>query len=351
MDSKELMGILDSAKKKLLVYHSDIDGVSSAVLMLKFFEGFDRIPREGPFMDGSFMRELSASAPDVIVFLDIPIDQEWEKLELLQKKLPDTRVIVIDHHIPEKNLNSPKNIHINPRFRKNVYLPASYLVYRLLEQMGKKVQPLIWLAAIGVIGDYGFEDCGDLLRECEKLYPGTLGKDPFKSKLRDLSDFILSSFILEGLDGVEKSVRMLLRMKAHGEVEKNPYFSSCNKKIAGEMTKILKDYENRKRENEQLGLIFYRVDSRLNLASTISTIIAEKNPDKVIIIEKYSAQWVKISARCQAGDVNLNLVMKEASSGIGSGGGHEKAAGAMVLRKDLAEFEKRVAEKIFSIRS
>jgi len=350
MDLKKISLILQSEGKKVLIYHTDLDGVCSAVLMLKFFKGFGLAPRDGPFIDDRFLKELEKEKPDLMVVLDIPIDQEWEKVEYLQNKLPDLKMVVLDHHIPEKNLNSDRNIHMNPRFKENVYIPASCMVYRLLENLGLDVKPFIWIAAMGVIGDYGIEDCTDLFDECRKAYPSAIGDNPMKSSLRDISEYVMAALIMHGERGVEKSVEMLLGTDDFESVARNEYFRACREKVDAEMRRIMKDFEKKKRESVELGMLLYKLDSRLNLASTVSSIIAEKNPDKIVIITKHSGQYVKVSARYQKGGINLNDLMKSASEGIGSGGGHEKAAGALINRNDAEEFETRLIRKVAELK-
>ncbi len=103
-----------------------------------------------------------------------------------------------------------------------------------------------------------------------------------------------------------------------------------------------------------MGLYVYRIDSRLSIASTVSTMLSERNPDKIIFVVKQSNQMMKISARYQEGrqdTVNLNDLLKKAVKGIGSGGGHIRAAGAVVPKKDWPEFERRVFSLIKEARA
>ena len=53
-------------------------------------------------------------------------------------------------------------------------------------------------------------------------------------------------------------------------------------------------------------------------------------PSFVVMIRKKSGDVWKLSLRCQSGNVNLNEVVKKSAKGLGSGGGHVKAAGAVV---------------------
>ena len=350
MGNKEIKSLLASTGRKLLLYHSDLDGMCSAALVLRFFGGFELIPREGPMMEDKFVKALAERKPDVMVVLDIPIDQEWRKVELLQKQVPGMRLVVIDHHVPEKDLGKKGNVHMNPRFGGDLYIPASCMVYGLLEELGCDVKPLVWIAAMGVIGDYGLEDCRGLLRDCETRFPGSIGRDPMKSKIKDIGDHVMASVILHGAKGVARSTGLLLRGGSYEDIRGDKYISACGEKVASERRRILADFEKRRKEHPGLDLIVYRLQSRLNVASTISTIVAAKHPDKIIIIEKFSGGWVKISARYQAGDISLNALMKETVSGIGSGGGHHKAAGGLVARKDIGEFERRLVSKLTELK-
>ena len=337
--------LLQGKGKKLMLYHTDVDGICSAVLISKFFSGFEMVPRDGPVMGDKFVKALTAVKPDLILALDIPIDQEWRRMEKLQQDSPKTRMLVIDHHVPEKNLGSDRNIHVNPRFVRSIYIPASVLVYRMLEKMGKDVGPLIWIATLGVIGDYAFEDCKDVLDECKRVYP-KVGDDPRASSLADITSMMMSAVVLHGIRGVEKNVEILLHADSYASVAENSYLKGCDEKVSGEIKRCMSDFKKKAKEYPELGLFIYKLKSRLNIASTISTMLAEKHPDKIILVVKDSKQVMKISARYQAGLIELNSLMKAAVAGIGSGGGHEKAAGAIVGKKHFPEFERRLIDNI-----
>jgi single-stranded DNA-specific DHH superfamily exonuclease len=350
MDSDKISRMLDSGGKKILLYHTDSDGISSAALILRFFSGFLAIPRDGPIMDKRFLHDIVSKKPDLLVVLDIPIDQEWKKIEAVQKELPDMRMLVIDHHIPERNLGSGRNIHVNPRFEKDVYVPASALVYRILEDMGKDVKPFVWIAGIGVVGDHASEDCGDILEECRESLPET-GHSKRKPMLQVMSDMLMSAVVLHGIRGVIKGLEILLKSDKPTGLKRNAYLSNCYTRVSGEIKRVMADFRKRAKEYPNLGLFIYRLNSRMNIASTISTLLAEDHPDKIIIVIKQSKQHVKISARYQAGDINLSDLLKRAVAGIGFGGGHKKAAGAVVNKHDIKEFERRLMDRVTELKA
>ena len=65
--------------------------------------------------------------------------------------------------------------------------------------------------------------------------------------------------------------------------------------------------------------------------------------DYVIIIYKKWNGAFKVSMRCQDGHINVGELGKKCSEGIGTGGGHKKAAGAFI-NKDWDTFRKRITE-------
>ncbi len=342
MKPAKLKSFLETDGKKVLLYHTDTDGICSAALFMKFFGGYVPIPLEGPMIGDRLMKQLIELKPSMLVIVDIPLDQECKKLEKIQKESAGMKTLMIDHHIPEKDMNSERMIHINPRFETDLYIPASVLVYKLLKDIGKDVKSLIWIAATGVVGDYAYKDCKDIIEECEKTYPGSTGKDMISSVIGQISEGMMSTAVLKGLEGANKSLKIMIGAETYEDALTNDYFTSAREKVDREIKRILAGFPKKAKEYENLDLYIYKIDSRLSIASTISTKLASKHKDKMIFVIKHSKQMVKISARYQKGDINLNDLLKKAVEGIGSGGGHVKAAGAVVPRKDWKEFERRL---------
>ncbi len=337
--------ILDTKGDKMLFTHRDADGICSGALLLKFFPDFECVIREGPRIEDELVEEIIDKAPKAIVFLDLPVDQEHKKMEEIEKALPDTKILIVDHHIPEKNLSNGNVMHINPMFRENVYLPASFLVYQILEGMKLEVKKYIWISCIGVIGDYGFEDCKELIETCRKDYPELLFGHPLMSKMGQGAQLISAAITLKGQPGAKKALRALVRADEFDDFAMDREIISWFDTVRKEINRILLDFDENKDVNREKGVIIYELKSRLNIASVISTILAQQNQDDVIIIRKETprGEW-KLSMRDQKGRVNLGQLTKKAVKGIGSGGGHEKAAGALVT--DWEKFKKRLISGI-----
>ncbi len=343
-ETEKLEEFLAGTGKKILFYHRDADGVCSAALFLKFFPDFKAVPREGPRIEDSFVKEITKEKPDLIVFLDLPVCQEWKSISRIKKKLPKLKIIVIDHHIIEKNLNSGDIIHLNPKFRRDVYWPVSYLVFDLLERMGRNVSGLIWIAAMGVIGDYGFKDCRKFLERCAGEYPGLLERDISNSKLANGSELISAAITMKGLRGAKKALEILLESNTYSRFEKSSVLKRWKNAVGQEMENVIRDFEYEREEYPELNLIIYQIHSKLNLVSATATYFSERYPEKIIMIVKKGRDNWKISARNQSGKINMGNLVKKCMKGIGSGGGHIKAAGGMT--ENFEKFRKRFLKEL-----
>ncbi len=320
--------------RKILVYHRDVDGVCSAALFMKFFPDFRSIPREGPVIDDKFFREIAAEEPEILVFLDMPVDQEWKKVLRFAKDILGIRILIVDHHIPEKDMNSENIMHVNPRLRKrSTYMPASCVLYEMLREMGYAVRPWLWISLIGIIGDYGTKDCEWMFRE----YAET-GEIPH-CELVKAAETIASAITLKGLKGCEKVLKILLKSKRYEDFSKSSELRRWNTVVQKEVRNITDDFEKRKHVFEKEKVILYEIKSRMNITSIIATITAERYPDYIVMIRKRSGNMWKVSLRYQRGNISVGELAKFASKGIGSGGGHVKSAGALV--NDWEKFRKR----------
>lgn len=335
---------LNTNGKKILLYHNDPDGICSATILLKFFPGFETIPRPGPRISDDFLEQLVEKKPGLVLFLDTPVDQEEKRIKRLQKKT-GCKIMIIDHHIYEKNLDSEEILHINPRFRnKKAYIPTAYMIYRILERMGFDVKESCWIAAMGIIGDYAFENCKDLLKECKKEYPYLIEKHPLDSKLSVGADMISYSVIIKGAKGAGESLKVLLKSMDYEEFARNKKLQRWKEDMKREFDFIVKDAE--KEEYPKIGLIIYNIKTRFNITSLVATHFSEKYPNKIVIVRKLLKDGWKLCLRNQSGRVNLGKVVKKRVRGIGSGGGHEKAAG--VLTTDWEKFKKRFISSLSS---
>ncbi|MBU0899076.1 MAG: hypothetical protein KKB03_04360 [Nanoarchaeota archaeon] len=342
---EKLESFLETEGNNILFHHNDADGICSAALFLKFFQNFDPRVRGGPILDDDFVKEIEIEKPDLLVFLDLPVDQSWKKLDKIMKKLPELKIVIIDHHIFEKNMNSENVLHINPMLKSDEYIPASAVVYDILKEMKKPVKPYCWISCIGIIGDYGFETsfCKDVLKECKKMYPDLLREHPLKSKLAEGVEIISSSTAVRGFFGAEFSLDALLKSRYFNDFSSVKIFETWRMKRNQEFERVVKRADSKKEIAGEV--IFYPVKSKLSIYQDLGTHLGEINPNNVIItIRDLGDNLYKIGMRGQSGKHNLGELAKKCSKGIGNGGGHPKAAGAVV--NDIKKFKKRFLKEV-----
>jgi single-stranded DNA-specific DHH superfamily exonuclease len=345
---KDIISWLEWHHLKVMFYHEDGDGICSAALILKKFSGFKYHAREGPKIEGNFLTNLISKNPELIVFLDIPIDQDWKTIEEIKNRLLDTNILIIDHHIPEKDLTSERVIHYNPRFeKKDIYLPASYLVYNILEKQFD-MKEHAWIAAIGVISDYGYRECKEFLEQVKKDNPELLDykniDDIFKTRLGKASEIISSAITVKGLWGANYALRKIIAAANCDEFLDNPQLLRWHKLVRAEIDRILTNFEKEKVVYNDINLIIGNVDSRFNVTSVVASILSKKYPDKIVVLRKKSNKGWKMSARNQTLDLNIGEIIKKSCENIGVGGGHERAAGAVI--NDWNMFEKNLIRNL-----
>ncbi|MCK5016861.1 MAG: DHH family phosphoesterase, partial [Candidatus Peribacteraceae bacterium] len=278
VDLEKLHELFKSNGKKMLFYHRDADGVCSAAIMLKFFPDFISMPREGPAIEDSFYDNIISENPSLIVFVDMPVDQEWKKLLELKKDLPNINIVIIDHHIIEKDMNSEDGfVHINPRFiDKEAYIPAACVVYEVMKRMDNDVEPVMWISITGIIGDYGFEDCDWMFKEHAKISNVTT------DELAHVSNMISSAITLKGINGAQIALQSLLESNDCNGILESEKMIKWNKIVQEEVKRITDDFEENKEKLDDKKVIFYEIKSNMNITSIIATITAERYPDYVV---------------------------------------------------------------------
>ncbi len=320
---KRVKDFLRSVGDCSLIYHSDSDGLCSAVLMSKFLE--ERVKLVSP--NDSHGIQITQSLLEEVnklpygIFLDLAVDQ-WDFKKIKPKTL------VIDHHTPREDLNKFENfVHVNPRLKDpKVYIPTSQLVFDILSEMKREIKKYSWIAAVGIIGD-----------------KGDLKKIKLKEKFEDLkllSDIIESCKGVYGYKGVAKAYKVFMEAKKPSEVLNSNLIKTYHK-FQKEVESVLTDFRYRAEYFEKRNAYLYKISSRYNITSVVSTILSEREPDAAFFVYKKN-KVLSMSARCQTGRINLAELFKKICKDLGSGGGHPQAAAANIPLKHAEEFLERL---------
>lgn len=312
------------------------DGIASCVLLIKLLEKLYNIK---PFTlsqpmptDKNLLRRIQTTAVNKIIFLDLPIDQQPN---VLKKLRGFADILIIDHHPMSRDMNSQNIVHYNPRFNNpKIYQSVSYLTYKICSTFYDQNENL-WIAIIGIIGDYDTSYSKDLIVEAEKKY--------------DLSLFNKIVAMIESAKATramtcEQIVEIILNIKEPEQMLSGDFLQSYQE-IQNELAGLMIDAESRLERHGNLFL--YELKSKYNLRSPVATKLSEKYPDKFIVVFEKIKNKINAAARNQNRKYNVDRVLKRAASGLkASAGGHEAAGGATLSEKDWEKFRDNLIELI-----
>lgn len=322
----------------LIVYHNDIDGICSGTL---FLEASRKLGIENQVKSMKGMIEEPEKifermkGFDKIIIVDIAIDHLHKQLRQSKKQM-----LLIDHHPPFTDMNNEKIVHINPHFEGDVYQPTTYITYKLLSGI-VNLKNKEWIAVLGTLGDYGLEDCRDLVEKYVKIKKDTeiWGTDFGKAAI------IIGGASLEL--GTEKIVDVLLKFDGLGDVTKNKPIIEAYEKYKKEFERCEKEFEKNKEMFEEFKMIFSTIKPKYKrVGSGIATQLGTNNPDKIImLLEKIDGKY-KIHARYHDGKVHLGELMRKCCEGLDGGGGHKGAAGGIIDVKDIGIFKEKLIKEL-----
>jgi single-stranded DNA-specific DHH superfamily exonuclease len=321
---------IKSKEKILIIFHQDVDGLCSATIALSALKELG-LKANVVSSDIENIKKILKKKEnyDKIFLLDLPISRIEREIENLGKK-----IFVIDHHQLPK-LKTEKFFYINPRvFDEKIYQPASYIVYKFFSGL-VNLKNKEWVAVLGTIGDYGFEDCKDLLskwirvKRKENIWKTTFGK----------AAMLLYNSAIE--IGFETVLRILAKTKNVEELIKNKKINSAGKKLEKYLEQRLKEALKNSERFDEANLIFCVVRKiKKRVGSIIVSELAKKYPDKLVFLLTKKGKFYKIHAR--GGKINLGGLLEK----LNVGGGHERAAGGMIKEKELLNFKKRILKEL-----
>jgi nanoRNase/pAp phosphatase (c-di-AMP/oligoRNAs hydrolase) len=244
--------------------------------------------------------------------------------------------LIIDHHTIKGCAENKKVTFINPRLvNPDAYQPAAYIVYKLFSGIAD-ISDKEWIAVLGIVGDYAFEDCMDLLSKwTDAKTREELAADTEIGKAAS----VISGAIFE--IGFDRVMKIILSSNSMDEVTKN-----CEVREASEKYQTLyeKEVENFWKNSEKIGNVIFSVIKPIHegMGSSIVNLVSRKNPDKIIILFEDIEDKYDIDARHQGDGVHLGNLMEK----LCGGGGHKNAAGGLISKGELKEFKKKLLKEL-----
>lgn len=325
-DAVDFLKNLKASDNAKIFSHVDTDGICSLVILIKFLRRRGIIEKEKlPVYQLTDVPPNFLDTARIMIFLDLNSDTIYNYI--------NEKSLLIDHHIFGKK---PKGVFYNPREAEpGLYIPAAHLVYDICSEI-EEMEDARWIAAIGILGDKGelnSKICKDFVEVFENIY-----------ELQKVSDFIYSAFLVEGNLGNERMVKALLNATSPKDILEDPYFKYCFDEVQLEVAKAGKKLEKD-------GIFrFVDIKSRYNIKSIVAAQILDKEKNVIVVACTEADGFSKMSIRTDT-SINLGTITKKAADlAGGTGGGHEKAAGARVPKSKLGIFRETLINGVENLK-
>lgn len=354
-EATEFIQKIDPREKVLIVYGHDNDSITSAVLVYRILKRFKRMEAEFFSTGDNFavsdqdVAEIEQINPDVIIIVDIAHLSSKEVAD----KLASYKTLIIDHHQP---LKLEGITYCNPRMHEpGIYMPVSYIVYRMYERAGES-SDVAWIAGIGVLSDHAVSMAVDLFDKIKNTNPALIGKTRLReedlfdsSTLGQLAKMFDSARIVDGRNGALVAARTLADANSYqivmrGATEGARKLIKWSEDVDKEFKRIVSDF-NLRRELVKPNVIFYEIQSKYSIKSSVAGYLTQFYKDKILLISQTKGDSLDISFR--RGDMvktDLNRLVKKAIDGIpeSTGGGHEAASAARIPKRFLPKLIKQL---------
>jgi len=342
---------IDSGDKVIIVYGHDNDSICSAAVVYKLLKKFNGVESELFSTKDNFsvndedVDEIAKVHPSHIIVVDIA----HLASDHVERTLAANNSLIIDHHPPLKLTGIT---YCNPReFEKKIYMPVSYIVYKIYEKFGKP-EDIAWIAGIGVLSDHAVSIAHDLFGVIKKTNPRLLGDIALKeddlfsyARIGLFAKIFDSARIVNGRAGSMLATKVLVQADSPRYVTKSGSHDAAkliawSDIVRKEFKRLIMDF-NKKRKQIKKNIIYYEIPSKLFIKSSLSGYLVQFYKDKILVIAQKSRSTLYISfRRGENVSTDLNKLAKKAVKGIpkSEGGGHEAASGAKIPVKYIAKF-------------
>lgn len=317
----------------LIISDDDLDGIFSAKLMSIILSKLETKHKIIFKKRNKIKKDIFSNINEKeVILLDLALKENILKSISRNNK----KIIYIDHHhryVPE-NL-SENIIFFDYKALFNEDLCTTCIVYRIGKHLFKDFSKYSIIAFMGMIGDVSYDTV--VLNDFKREY-----KNLLKEKLPIISFYyfftLLSSLDPEDfldLDFNKDIIFILNKIK-----EKRIY-----KKLNIFFKRILNFKIICKDEN----LILIEAEKPSLLSTFLSPfydnkIVIGMTPSKKLIFKR---KTTKVSLRTTRDDIDLGLIAKEFTENYGiSGGGHKKAAGAIIKTEDIEKFIEFIKKRL-----
>ena len=331
---QEIRQALEQAKNPLFFFDDDTEGLTSFLLLYRKYKKGHGIPVKAPQTEELlYLRKIHEYSPDVVVVLDRPV---LPQSLINQIQVP---IIWIDHHEPVSRQGVK---YYNPMVNtKGDNRPTSYWCYQVVQQD-------LWIAMIGIIGDWYIPEFVNDFEYKELLgnakTPDDILFETEFGKLIKVFNFALKG----GTSDVRKHIAALMKMESPLEILQQT--TSRGKFVYHHFEKVNQAYEKVLQEGLKIKgkdgvFVFTYPSSHHSFTGTLSNELLHRINEKVLIIAREKEGEMRISLRGK--NTSILPWVKQALEKVGgTGGGHDMACGANVKKEKFPLFVEEIRKLV-----
>jgi single-stranded-DNA-specific exonuclease len=318
----------------LVVTHNDADGLSSAALLIRAFDRAGRAATvrilgrgENPWSE-PVVSELRAVNTGGIIVADL-----GARSDVVRSDVP---VVVMDHHVrvvgePPEGTTLISGYGIEPT-------PSTSLIAWWCAHEIADVDDLLWLAAVGLVGDLGEKAAFDELHDARARFGATAIKEtvalvnaPRRTARGDATPALRALLTAEGPKAIARGQAEGAEAMAAARAEVKRELEAARRVaplFAGEVALI-----------------------RLHSACQVHPLVAQswrgRLRDRIVVAANsgYRPGWIHFAVRSATGQNLIRFLADHAPSGADAhqyGQGHEQATGGALRPEAWAEFLTRL---------
>ncbi len=340
----EIKEHLNNAQNPLFFFDNDPDGLCSFLLLQRYLGRGKGVPVKSAHLDKKYFRKINELNPDYVFILDIPAVSEEFFEEIKKINLP---VVWIDHHNTDKTKISDFVNYYNPLLKKDFPSSTTYLCYEVV----RKKEDL-WIVVAGSVSDNFIPD---VYEDFKKIYPDLSidSTDAFEILYNSrvgVVAHLLDCGLKDRTTNVIKMIKFLMKAKSPYEVleetfenrEMHEKYQTISKKLK----KFLEQAQEQAKSSDKL--IFFEYGGDTSMSAEISNSLKYLFPGKIIFVAyaSESNSFTNISGRGENVKEILDKVLGQKGFENSTGGGHENAVGAKIMKKDLEKFREFLYEAV-----
>lgn len=324
--AKDFLENISEKDSVMVIHHDDGDGFCSGVIYYEWCENrgasVDQITYT---INKTKLKDFDLSKFNKLIVTDLASDFMAEELADIR----DKEILFLDHHPEEKKFTDNVSYLITT---KDGYIPASRTAGELTG-----LKPLLSLT--GTITDMGqiYPENDEFIKKYLDKFGITL--DFFTKRVSS----VISNTICYFGKKTSKIFKTIRKIKTLEDIDSLKEYSD---EVENDIQRAVREYNEKK---EKLGNInFYYFEPKFSIKGVVAAIISRENLDGVYIFATpVPSGHGKISLSARE-DTNKNLDLSEMLKKTveklegSNAGGHPRAAGGSILKKDLEEFKENV---------